>query len=61
MPRNDRPFLSLHKKLLTLDYENEWQEYSNNSHVNEILSHASKKIPIKMDTLILFMLIKIKK
>ncbi len=43
MPRNDRPFLSLYKKLLTLDYENEWQEYSNNSHVNEILSHASKR------------------
>ena len=43
MPRNDRPFLSLYKKLCSLDYEFEWKEHTDNIQINEILSHSSKK------------------
>lgn len=43
MPRNDRPFLSLYKKLCSLDYEFEWKEHTDNIQINEILSRSSKK------------------
>lgn len=42
MPKNDKSFLSLHKRLLELIYSNEWQEHTGNKYINEVLGHASK-------------------
>ena len=43
MARNDKTFLDLYKKLLELEFENEWKEACDNPDINEILSHSSKK------------------
>lgn len=43
MARNDKTFLELYKKLLELEFENEWMEACSNVDINEILSHSSKK------------------
>lgn len=42
MPRNDRPFLNLYKKLNQYEYTNQWEEHSDNRWIKEVLSHSSK-------------------
>lgn len=42
MARNDKTFLSLHKHLLSLKYQFEWRENTENVHINTILKHSSK-------------------
>lgn len=42
MARNDKTFLDLYKKLLKLEFENEWKESCDNAEISEILSHSSK-------------------
>lgn len=43
MARNDKTFLDLYKKLISLQFENQWKEICENDDINEILAHSSKK------------------